>query len=588
MRLSTFLKGLALVSIGLLARTSDASAQLTSVSIDSFDVYSQSYCTAPTLGYISLMGHTNGPVPANDSVELYINFGDGLDTTYKVPHQQNWFYSYISHIYAFPGVFSASMTVTTSNSLTDTEVGGPMTISNTCAPLTGQLYLDANNNCTFDTGETPVSWYSVKITNTATSSVYYAWLNSNGQYSINLPAGNYTVQPNVSMGSLVPSCPTGGTASVTIVGGATSTANFGYQCPTASQTDVAVYGYANNWRPGFDRHLFLYVSSNNFCAAGSGTVTVTFPPELSYSSPFGTFPAPNSSTSNTITYNYTTPAALVSFMQGLWVYCDPAATMGDTLCVTIQITPSVADVNSANNTITVCAEVNNSMDPNDKMVSPKGTGVPGNIVNGTQLNYHINFQNTGNDVAYTVTVKDTLDADLDLSTFKLIKTSHNVKVSFAGNTAIFRFDNINLPDSGANEALSHGYIDYSIKPKAGLALGTTLNNTAHIYFDFNDAIVTNTTLNTIAAPQSIQHLSNGTLTASIYPNPAANSITIELNDKAIYSAELHDMLGRTVSAVKVENGKGTMNVSEVPAGMYLLTVTNATNQTITTKINVLH
>jgi PKD repeat protein len=61
----------------------------------------------------------------------------------------------------------------------------------------------------------------------------------------------------------------------------------------------------------------------------------------------------------------------------------------------------------------------------------------------------------------------------------------------------FFFENIQLPDSVNNEPESHGLMSYAIAPYAGLDVGTELNNTAFIYFDNNDAIVTNTTWTTI-------------------------------------------------------------------------------------------
>ena len=54
----------------------------------------------------------------------------------------------------------------------------------------------------------------------------------------------------------------------------------------------------------------------------------------------------------------------------------------------------------------------------------------------------------------------------------------------------FKFPNIMLPDSASNPAGSQGFVQYRIKPKANLPLGTQIENTAHIYFDYNAAITT--------------------------------------------------------------------------------------------------
>jgi hypothetical protein len=59
------------------------------------------------------------------------------------------------------------------------------------------------------------------------------------------------------------------------------------------------------------------------------------------------------------------------------------------------------------------------------------------------------------------------------------------------------FDNIALPDSTTNEAGSHGFVQYSVRAKAGLPNGAQIPNTASIYFDFNLPVVTNATHSTL-------------------------------------------------------------------------------------------
>ena len=77
--------------------------------------------------------------------------------------------------------------------------------------------------------------------------------------------------------------------------------------------------------------------------------------------------------------------------------------------------------------------------------------------------------------------------------------SHNMNTTFDSQTGAveFAFYNINLPDSASNEEESHGFLVFDVRPIPGLEMGTIIENTAHIYFDLNPAIVTNTTWHTI-------------------------------------------------------------------------------------------
>ena len=139
-------------------------------------------------------------------------------------------------------------------------------------------------------------------------------------------------------------------------------------------------------------------------------------------------------------------------------------------------------------------ELKCSYDPNDKAVLPE---LMDNInLIDDHLIYLIRFQNTGNDTAFNVVIRDTLDANLDFNSFDILSTSvssMDVQVQIQDERYItFQFDDINLPDSTTNFLGSQGFINYRIKAKDDIIEGSHVDNTAHIYFDFNPPIVTNT------------------------------------------------------------------------------------------------
>ncbi len=144
-------------------------------------------------------------------------------------------------------------------------------------------------------------------------------------------------------------------------------------------------------------------------------------------------------------------------------------------------------------------EITCAYDPNDKQVFPLGYTDEHWLLPETKQEFLVRFQNTGNAPAQDVRIQDTIDVNFDLSTFKLVANSHSVMATINQETRVadFFFENIQLPDSTNNESESHGLISYAITPLAELPVGTELNNTAYIYFDNNEAIVTNTTWVTI-------------------------------------------------------------------------------------------
>jgi hypothetical protein len=147
-----------------------------------------------------------------------------------------------------------------------------------------------------------------------------------------------------------------------------------------------------------------------------------------------------------------------------------------------------------------CMLITDSYDPNDKLVTPVGLTKERYTPTNTALKYKIRFQNTGTDVAYRVVVVDTLSEHLDLRTLQVGATSHPGRFEVSGKglpVLTWTFDNIMLPDSTTDEPGSHGYIQFSIKPKADLPEKTLVENSADIFFDFNSPIRTNVTQNRI-------------------------------------------------------------------------------------------
>ncbi len=144
-------------------------------------------------------------------------------------------------------------------------------------------------------------------------------------------------------------------------------------------------------------------------------------------------------------------------------------------------------------------EITCAYDPNDKQAYPLGYTDEHWLLPETGQEFLVRFQNTGNAPAQDVRIQDTIDVNFDLSTFKLVANSHSAMTTIDEETRVvdFFFENIQLPDSVNNEPESHGLVSYAITPYADLPIGTELNNTAYIYFDTNEAIVTNTTWTTI-------------------------------------------------------------------------------------------
>ena len=230
-----------------------------------------------------------------------------------------------------------------------------------------------------------------------------------------------------------------------------------------------------------------------------------------------------------------------------WYYESLPPTYGDVISLDLEMpgveyigTPVFFDVvnyigNEADGFMSISdnkysSVINCAYDPNDKLVDPIGIDESKYTLFGEELTYTVRFQNTGTDTAFTVRIEDLLDANLNWETFRPIGASHDFTTSlYDDGRVVFLFENILLPDSTTNEPRSHGFISFSIMPKDNLQENTPIYNTADIYFDFNPAIVTNTTLNSYVSqlPTSVENIYSE-IELLAFPNPFDLHSFIEL------------------------------------------------------------
>lgn len=132
-----------------------------------------------------------------------------------------------------------------------------------------------------------------------------------------------------------------------------------------------------------------------------------------------------------------------------------------------------------------------------------------------------------------------------------------------------------LPDSTTDFEGSIGFVQYRIKPLADLPVGTIVENTAQIFFDFNEAIVTNTTENEYVILTSVYDLDEGP-SVSVFPNPGNGLFTFEFEQRSSSTVQLevYNLRGERVQQLSTANNRVSLNLSNQPSGLYLVRVQN--------------
>jgi uncharacterized repeat protein (TIGR01451 family) len=289
---------------------------------------------------------------------------------------------------------------------------------------------------------------------------------------------------------------------------------------------------------------------------------------------------------NSITWNLSSNSSWFNFYDILR-FNVPGGLVDNTYHLyNSSITPNVvSDCYNGNNYGGLLRIVGNSYDPNDKNVYRKTfhenemSGFSESDINfgeDDELEYTVRFQNTGTAPAQNIYILDTLDEELDWSTFELIQSTHEVEVENFGNGVLrFKYNNIWLPDSSESQELSQGHFVYRIRENPGNQIGSEITNTAYIYFDWNPAIITNTTYNINDWIEFVGE--ENVFNVQAFPNPMNNELTLKVEGKFNY--EIHDLTGR-----KLLQGMGvsqtTINTESLATGTYLLTVyVNGSKQT---------
>jgi uncharacterized repeat protein (TIGR01451 family) len=523
---------------------------------------------------------TIGSLPETGAT-IVTQWGDGSTSTSLLvtPTGDTTVYLYIQHGYAISGTYN------TFTSLTSGTSGMPINAPGMGMPVTaqgpancGSLYIETFQNsppinynwATYDF--TGADGITTTIAGVSGGNANYSGLNiANTPYTVSINdawlANNGLTQstPDFTINSFTPSGQANPYVYTMLV-----------SCTTP--TNVADFN-VNMWGSNFVAPLqvgYLHVSVCNYACSDTSNALVNI------TLPAGYIPNTSSLASASVTGNvltFTVPNLSDCAQLVIPVTFPGATPAGTTACFYVNVfEPN--EILLTNNNDTACVIILNSYDPNHKTVDHA------EIINPSlaeELVYTIDFQNDGNFPAMDVVVRDTISANLDLSTFQVINSKHVMATSVNTATRVitFSFNNINLVASSTNLQGSQGSFTYKIKENNALPYGTEIKNTAYIYFDFNPAIVTNTTINkNITANVGLNTIESSTI--SMYPNPASTVLHFGSND--ILNVTIYDLTGKIVQTQSANIAQGVA-LNALTNGLYQVVISTE-NGTSTQKLVV--
>ncbi len=328
------------------------------------------------------------------------------------------------------------------------------------AGITGSIYSDINNNCSYNLSDGIIENIPVKLFDNQNNliALSYSVNNIYNFTGLNPDTFYVTIEDNLLPVAMDCAQPNYQMVSIDSINQTISNINFPLMCDTLSDVFVQSVIAQGMFFPGQLNILNTNIITtenwyNLLCDSiiYSGTVTIEITGPVSYVAPSSNALTPivngNNFTYAISDFNNLTPESF-----GLQLLTDTMSQLGEVICVHVSITTSSYDGDSLNNVNDMCFPVSNSYDPNIKEVYPVNV-IPGYA---DWFTYTIHFQNTGNAPAYNIRISDFLDSQLDLNTFEVMGSSHQGTTTINNHELTVKFNNIALPDSSSDYFRQHG------------------------------------------------------------------------------------------------------------------------------------
>lgn len=419
--------------------------------------------------------------------------------------------------------------------------------------VNGRVFLDLNSNGIQDPNELGLNGVTLKSKQGEVVGVTY----NQGDFSLLLPQS----ADSLTLGN-IPVHFVSSPIWQAIPAGVNPAVAFALQ-PEIDISDVAVHLVPGSpFKAGYPNTLYLEAENVGTLPA-TGDVKLRLDPLLTF---LDAVPPVEGQSGDTLIWHYGNLAP-VSKKQ-IQVQVSTAVAVPGTPLQLYAEASAVSDMNPANNAVDLTEIVQSSYDPNAKTVSE--TDLPVDMANGHELIYTIHFQNLGNAPTDFITVRDTLASGLDAASVRVLTASHPFEWSIEeGKILVFRFNPIALTSADADSLHSQGFVQFAVRLRSNLEVGEQITNTAHIYFDFNPAIVTNTVATTIQVVSTFEP-TDASKALLLFPNPAFARATVQLpaEESGKGWIEIFSAGGRLLQRLAAEGAKASLEVSDWPAGAY--------------------
>lgn len=449
--------------------------------------------------------------------------------------------------------------------------------------INGKVYRDQDSDCIQGAAEKGLG--GILIFSSRGPELRYAITRDDGGYTLRVPVGR------TSFGVIVPrhqyvSCPksVGRTVVIATPGDVSNGNDFavrdsaGILDLSMDLIDVRGAGWTSvGPKDGSKVKLLLpYWNSGNVAAGGVVTLIPGSHLHIDSTSPAADL------ISGRLHWNVSTLAPGDSGLITLWGTMAFPETTFDPFCIESSISPiqdGVAeplDVFPLDNAAAVCYTMAaTAASATKRGVISTGKDADGGILRSDSvLTYTITFRNVGTLTTRQVTLIDTIDEHLDVTSIQILGSSHSyVRAGSPSWMLRLVFDDIKLEDSGAGSWQSTGSVSFSVRVKKGASAGTRITNRAYVMFDDSIPVPTNAVVSTIISDGAAVpgERMMPVLMPTLAPNPASRRVTLDGIEPGA-EIELWSVMGSRIGTVRASGVTETIDVDDLASGEYLIVV----------------
>lgn len=423
--------------------------------------------------------------------------------------------------------------------------------------VSGKVFYDFNNNNLFDSGDVPANGMliqsnsGVNTSASLTGDYQYSVTNSNTILSIS-PSPGYTSFPAQQ-----------------IVNAGNTNMDFAMQI-SSSVNDLSVI---HNFNAAYINQVSFFpvtiTCKNEGTTALGGILKFFLNTDVTYSI-LNYNPMPDMISGDTLIWNLPDmlPQQVHTYQFSIDISSNPIA--GTPLFLNSYIiSNNTNEINLANNYFSSSYNFGILQDFTHKQVIPEEYNTQ-QLIDNDYINYTIYFRNYGPGTAFNIVLTDTLSELLNTASFTFVASSHPNFISQIENNILkVTYPAINLPDSTSNSNSNNytGFYRFKIKPIQGWNSSDIIYNNAHLEFDNNNAISTQT----VSTYQPIITSLNETNEThfSIYPNPAQRLVVvigIQKNENLF----LFNSIGQKVESYNIQNPQQIIALPHLTPGLYYI------------------